>query len=344
MLISKFVKDVFPLVDLQLNQWIDKCDNISDKMLKKQALSSIANKRFHAQGGSVYSLYPGTMLENTISFIVAFQTISDYLDNLCDRADVLDETAFRKLHEAMLDAVDPSPNTHDYYLYYPYKDDGGYLKKLVEECKLKIRSLPSYKIVETPIKNYVKNYSNLQALKHLSTDIRESKLKDWATSLLLPYPALNWWEISAATGSTLGIFILFSAAHNPLLTSDEVYSIAEAYFPWVTGLHILLDYFIDIDEDKKNGDLNFISFYENIEQCKERLIFFLKNSLNKCSALRYPSFHHTVIKGLIAMYLSDSKAKMGLCKHISRSMLNKSGLRTVMYYEVCVLLRRMRQL
>ena len=42
--------------------------------------------------------------KEAIRFIVAYQTISDYLDNLCDRSTSLDPEDFAALHEAMIDA------------------------------------------------------------------------------------------------------------------------------------------------------------------------------------------------------------------------------------------------
>jgi tetraprenyl-beta-curcumene synthase len=46
--------------------------------------------------------------------VVALQTISDYLDNLCDRRGS-PTGRFRQLHLAMTDALDPAGETHDYY-------------------------------------------------------------------------------------------------------------------------------------------------------------------------------------------------------------------------------------
>jgi len=40
--------------------------------------------------------------------------------------------------------------------------------------------------------------------------------------------------------------------------SDELTQVKNSYFPWVQGLHILLDYLIDQEEDRINGDLNFV--------------------------------------------------------------------------------------
>lgn len=339
-LVFKLVKNIFPQVDKELKYWAAIPKNSGDEILARQALLSIRLKRFHAQGGSVYALYPGTNPIVTVKFIVAFQTISDYLDNLCDRANVKDESAFRQLHLSMLDAVDPERDVSDYYKYYPYKNDTGYLIKLVKECRSQVSKLPSYSLVIDTIKKYVHLYSDLQAYKHLSSEIREKCVETWANYYLKKDSIISCWEFSAAAGSTLGIFALFSAANNPSLTIEEVAGLEHAYFPWICGLHILLDYYIDAQEDLQMGDLNFTYYYKNLKQCEERLLFFFEHSLEHCKKLSYPKFHMTIVKGLPAMYLSDPKASLGMNDLLSKNILENCCLETRFYYKLCKIMRR----
>ena len=136
------------------------------------------------------------------------QTISDYLDNLCDRAGITDEQAFRQLHQAMTDALDPEAIPQDYYAYYPFKDDGGYLTKLVTTCQQEIRKLPSYELVKPDLLKFARLYSDLQTYKHVDLSIREQKMTDWLDQYRTSYPQISKWEFAAATGSTLGMFML----------------------------------------------------------------------------------------------------------------------------------------
>lgn len=338
-LITKFIRDVWPEVDCRLNEYRNLLQSAEDTVLVEQALSSMKNKRFHAIGGSVYSLYPDVDLLSAVKFIVSLQTISDYLDNLCDRAGIFDELSFRQLHLAMLDAVDPSLDISDYYLYYPYKSDNGYLRALVKECRNEVMKLPAYDVVKGRIKRLAELYSSLQTYKHLSLDIREDKLNSWTDNYKSDYPDINSWEFSAATGSTLGMFVLFAAAHNPNLTEEEASLIDSAYFPWISALHILLDYYIDSDEDKKAEDLNFTHYYNGLEQCGQRLSYFIEHSINSCLMLRHPSFHLTVIRGILAMYLTDPKAFSEENKSTTRRLIKKGGVKAVLYFNLCRLLR-----
>ena len=341
-MITRFISQVFPLVSRELDHWIAKAEQIPDWELRVQALASIRAKKFHAQGGSVYALYPQNDLPSTVRFIVALQTISDYLDNLCDRAGVMDESAFFQLHLAMEDAIDPGRPLSDYYRYYPYKNDQGYLEQLVTTCRQQLRRQSSYQLVMPEIAESVKHYSELQSYKHLTLKIRETRLRDWARQNLDPANAILWWEYAAATGSTLGMFFLYAVSADPSLNTKLVESIARAYFPWVTGLHILLDYYIDTREDSEMGDYNFTSNYRNSSNCQERLVHFIEQSIRACQKLPNPGFHLTIIRGLLAMYLSDPKALEDQNKEISRNLVRYAGPKCRLYHRCCKLLRTLK--
>ena len=87
-LLGKFIA-AFPAVKRELSRWKSLAQTIPEP-LRTQALLSIEHKAFHCLGGSVYAQYPGVHGQTMLSFVVALQTISDYLDNLCDRLGVCD--------------------------------------------------------------------------------------------------------------------------------------------------------------------------------------------------------------------------------------------------------------
>jgi tetraprenyl-beta-curcumene synthase len=338
-LIIPFVRKVFPLVDSELHHWSTKGISHACPELKEQALASITNKKFHCQGGSIYSLYPTVCKTDFISLVVALQTISDYLDNLCDNAGITDEQAFRQLHYAMTDALDPSAHLKDYYAFYPYKEDGGYLKELVLTCQQKVNTLPSYELVKPNIQKLARFYSELQTYKHLNPSIREEKMLTWIHKNLEYYPQLTPWEFAAATGSTLGMFMLCAAASDKNLTSCTVSEIDSAYFPWISGLHILLDYFIDAAEDQQSGDLNFVAYYTDSSQIISRLTLFIEQAFLQASTLPNPTFHKLIVQGLLAMYLSDSKANQFKEHTIRNAFLKTAGSNTRFLYLLCKFLR-----
>ena len=339
-IIMNFVGRIFPLVDEELDRWRLKAKACPDGILAAQALASIGDKRFHAQGGSVYALYPGVEKRGFVALVVALQTISDYLDNLCDRVGLEDEKAFRQLHLAMTEALSPGVKPSDYYAFYPHREDGGYLVELVMECQQHLAKLPGYPLVQGDVLYLAGLYSELQTYKHLPLALREEKMSQWLDPHLADYPDLSRWEFAAATGSTLGMFMLCATASNPRLSPKEVAQIREVYFPWISGLHILLDYFIDQQEDEGTGDLNFVAYYQERQECGERLGWFLEKSLKHAKKLSHPLFHLTVLEGLLAMYLSDPKAGQEPARAVSVQLLRTAGPRTGLLHGLCRLLRR----
>src|SRR5690606_26865425 len=127
-LTARTVREIAPAVSEEMARWRRAALSIADPFLKSQALASQVHKRFHALGGSVYALLAPGRERRLVTLIVALQTISDYLDNLCDRGPCNDLDAYRLLHQAMLDAVEPGTPPAPYYQRYPHRDDGGYLE------------------------------------------------------------------------------------------------------------------------------------------------------------------------------------------------------------------------
>jgi tetraprenyl-beta-curcumene synthase len=306
-LVYRFYRHVLPDTRAQLEAWRTLATQIPDEELRKQALASINTKQFHCEGGSVYATADLVNRHVLIPLIVAFQTISDYLDNLCDRSTSMDAQDFRQLHQSMLDAVDPSAVPASYYEYHPENNDNGYLALLVRTCQTCICMLPSYNKVQEHVKLLVGLYCDLQVYKHIDLNLREQALYEWWSEHKEKFPSLQWNEFSAATGSTLGVFALFLAAAQKELLIEDVTELYEAYFPYIAGVHILLDYLIDQQEDIDGGDLNFCSYYQSSEEAAERIGFIAEEAKRRSRALRDSRFHGMIVEGLQAMYLSDPK-------------------------------------
>ena len=339
-LLNQFVSIIFPIVKQELGGWMQKAAQSPNPHLRRQALESIQMKAFHCQGGSIYALYPGVNREEAVRFIVAYQTMSDYLDNLVDSLEVRDELAFSQLHLAMQEALNPHAVTSDYYLYYPYREDGGYLVRLVKTCQESLKKLPSYHVVQDEAINMAELYSHLQTYKHLTLEEREAKMLNWINPHLKNYPTITAWEFAAATGSTLGIFCLYAAAFNGQLTVKQGQQIGQSYYPWICGLHILLDYFIDLREDRETKQLNFVAYYEDTETMSKRLLLFVQKSLAQTAFLNHAKFHRTIVQGLLALYLSDEKSQDKEIRSITVNLLRDSGSGVKILHWLCCQLRK----
>lgn len=308
-LMVRVYKYILPEVKTELSGWRRMAEAIPDPELKKQALDSMTAKEFHCQGGAVYAAANLKSRRVLIPLIVALQTISDYLDNLCDRSTSLDPDDFRLLHRSMLDAVTPGSPLCNYYERRREQDDGGYLHALVRRCQACAAALPAYRHVQEGVRRLVSLYGDLQVYKHIERDQREPKLLAWWERHAADYPDLKWNEFAAATGSTLGMFMLFLAASDETLLPEEGEAILRSYFPAINGLHILLDYLIDQAEDELGGDLNFCSYYASQDELEERLQRMVRAARNSADSLPFPRFHRMIVEGLVALYLSDPKVR-----------------------------------
>lgn len=332
---------ILPEVRQRLAEWKKMANKIPNQELKKQALKSIKFKQFHCQGGAVYASLSFEQRHLLVSLIVALQTISDYLDNLCDRSTSFDPNDFRSLHQAMLDAIDPTASLHDYYAYREDRDDGGYLNQLVLTCQSCVCMLPSYHLAFPYVKRLVSLYCDLQVYKHIKWDQREEKLLTWWKQHRDQYPDLKWNEFAAATGSTLGMFMLFTAAAKEMATEQEMEQIMNAYFPYVCGLHILLDYLIDQQEDRDGGDLNFCHYYDDRETILQRMKYIAKQAKNRILGLNHMQFHDMIVDGLQGLYLSDPKvAEQKDVQWVSRGLMKNGTFRLKFLWMNCIWIRK----
>jgi tetraprenyl-beta-curcumene synthase len=153
-------------------------------------------------------------------------------------------------------------------------------------------------------------------------------------------PELKWNEFAAATGSTLGVFMLFLAASHRNYSIEQIENIRDAYFPYIAGLHILLDYLIDQEEDLAGGDLNFCSYYNNRDETIRRITFMVKSARAKILCLEHTRFHRMIIEGLLALYLSDPKIKSQTeVRKISKQLMKNSPITRIFFWVNSVYIR-----
>jgi len=334
---------VLPAVHRAINAWKERARGIPDPELRKQALMSIEQKTFHCEGGAIYGLLAGALRDEAIRFIVAYQTISDYLDNLCDRSTSQDPEDFRVLHEAMFHALKPGAKTRNYYRLHREQADGGYLVALVETCQEVLAKVPSYKQIAPALSELTGYYCDLQVLKHIRVEERVPRLQAWFAGYKKQLPEMTWYEFCACAGSTLGIFCLVSSGFDDGFSRDRADQVKEVYFPWVQGLHILLDYFIDQEEDRIGGDLNFCFYYDSDDMLVGRFVHFIKEADSGVSQLPQAQFHRMINRGLLGLYLADNKVKgQKRMREMARKIGRRGGVLSFFVYLNCWLYQWLR--
>lgn len=319
----KLFGTVLPLARREVARWTRRAQAIPDPYLRRQALDSLHFKYFHALGASVY----GAQLTDPAPlarFAVAYQTISDYLDNLADRdrqPPAQREENLTRLHQAMVDGIRPDPPMGDYYRFHTASRDGGYLEALVTACQEALDALGALAVSGRMVP-LAARYARMQVLKHLEPGRRGAALQAWAQEEAAPWPGVTWWEFAASAGSTLGIFALAAAAGAPEPYLDRLEA---AYVPWVTAYHILLDYLIDLEEDRQGGDFNFVACYPSLEEAEARLLDLAREALRRIDQIPEPAFHRLVMRGLAGLYLADVKAESPLLKPHAQRLLANAG-------------------
>ncbi|MBS4175944.1 tetraprenyl-beta-curcumene synthase family protein [Lederbergia citrea] len=332
-LMNQVYRKIMPVVHKELSYWRSRAEGIPNAELRQQALASIEHKTFHCEGGAIMALTALDQKKAAIKFIVAYQTISDYLDNLCDRSTSLDPEDFAALHESMKDALSIGSIPKQYYRFRDDRDDGGYLEDLVETCQSVLKKVPHYEAVKPFLLELCQYYCDLQIHKHVCTEEREERLMKWFAQNKSMLPDMDWHEFSACSGSTLGIFCLISYALRKDFEEKHAEKIREGYFPYIQGLHILLDYFIDQDEDRAGGDLNFCFYYENEEQMLKRFIHFLDEADRHTKHLPDTKFHKLINRGLLGVYLSDNKVnEQKDVRSIAKKMMKRGGAISYFFY------------
>lgn len=317
---------VIPMVRHYLKDWHLQAQQIPDPELRQQALASLEAKQFHCEGGSIYGLLATGHYREAVRFIVAYQTISDYLDNLCDRSHSLDPEDFSALHESLTDALTPGATDKPYYRIRNNPDDGGYLQALVSTCQAVLSKIPDYATIAPTLHELADYYCDLQVHKHVRVEDRVPRLQRWFSAYQQQLPELRWYEFSACAGSTLGIFCLVAYALDDQLSDELIQQVKNSYFPWVQGLHILLDYLIDQEEDRVNGDLNFCCYYRSSEDMLERFKHFIRNAAKSVAQLPHTRFHQLIHQALLGVYLSDAKVRQQQeVQQMAKQLIHWSG-------------------
>jgi len=304
----RFLTSVVPMASRDLGAIRTRAEAIPDVGLRTEALASIDGKAYHVQGGCILATFlPGSMAKHYVDIVAPLETIYDYLDNLCDRLPGVPPRAYPTLHESLLDALDDRRTPSDYYRDGPLRDDGGYLRGLVEDVRRGLATLPNYAAVRERLVEIGRFYADLQTFKHQIAERRESICDAWYERHRQQFPGLYWWEFAAACGSSMPVFALIYLAAQPQLAEGVVDRTLAAYFPNVSAVHILLDYFIDQQEDREHAELNFVACYASSAEAVERVRRLLATTALRVRSLADGARHDFVLRAMCLFYLTHPK-------------------------------------
>ena len=315
----RFLSSVVPTASARMRAWRVRAQQIADPAIRREALDSLRRKAFHVHGGCVFATFlPAEAAARFVDLVAAFETAVDYLDNLCDRIGAQDEADFRALHESLLDAVNPGAPLREYFRHRR-SNDGGYLDALVTRSQEGFAGIPSFDVVQPGVMDVTRRYCELQAIKHLAPGERERRCAAEFSSVA---PDLSWWEGAAASGSTMATFALLFTAISGGVSAERATAVLDAYFPSFTGLHILLDYFVDQTEDAAHGELNFVNCYPDADDAHAGIERIARGAVDRVATLPDAEIHLFALRAMCGYYCTRptlSKSARGAALEIMRA-------------------------
>lgn len=318
----EFLRRIVPKAERALAQIRRLAEGIPDDRLREQALNSIRSKAYHVAGGCILATFLATAAaDHYVEIVAPLETIYDYLDNLCDRHPDVRVAAYPLLHRAIGDALDPGARPGGYYDLGPSGDDGDYLVTLVRRVQRSLRRLAGHDLLLPLFAEAASLYADMQTFVHLPAGEREEACMTWYARRGARYGGLEWYEFAAAAGSQFQVYApLF------MLFDDRREAIAAAfgaYFPAVSALHVLLDSFIDQQEDRDSGDLNFVALYSSRERFYERAIYLARCAVQLFSSLPNPRDHRFVLRTMTLFYLTHPKVYAQRLDEAARILLKR---------------------
>lgn len=320
----RFMTRIVPLSAASLAAIRERALLIPDEQLRTEALSSIDRKAYHVAGACILATFlPSAAARRYVAIVAPLETIYDYLDNLCDRHPEVGVEAYPILHHAIADALDPIASLRDYYARGPRGDDGGYLRDLVQQTQRALSDVPYLDLLAPHFADAATLYGEMQTYKHYPPGERERRCVAWYERHREQYADIDWHEFASAAGSQFHVYgPLFEAF---LDRPDAIAGTYDAYFPYVSALHVLLDAFIDQAEDREHGELNFSRVYGGAAALRTRLRSLFDAAKARLRTLPGDRAHRFVLDVMTLFYLSHPKVAAQGLEREARGLLRTNA-------------------
>jgi tetraprenyl-beta-curcumene synthase len=298
---------------------------IPDGAPRDGALNALTGKRANIDGAALFWTIPRSRNSDLLSLLVTYEILADYLDCTSERGAHVGVHNGAQLHRAMIEALDPEPELSDYYAFHPWKDDGGYLRALVEHCrKLSVR-LPSYRATK-PLIVRTAHLTQVLALNHEPDAARRKQyLIQWIAQEFPEDNGLAWFEQTAAASAWLTILALLALASEPTCDRLRANAICSVYLPWVSLVGTMLDSYSDVIEDAAGASHSYLSYYQSSERAVARTGELLHRSTVAARQLPDGSRHAVIVSCMAAMYLSKDSVRSEYFRTSTRQIGQAGG-------------------
>lgn len=308
-------------------------DRIRKPGIKLHALDAIDELVFDSEISSVFSVLPNIDIEMAAEVLFSFQVIVEYLNSICLCNTTSDASYFNIIFSSLKDAINlRTESFENYFKFYPSKDDDGFLTILVEKCRQKVRQLPGLEVVRDYISSYLTMFIDLQVQKFSSsTEDREAILKPFASIHERKYSYITLSEFCMAADSTLCIQALLALATDPNLTEDRVSGYSDFFFPWLCGIHKILEGYSDYNDSSSLNNLNSFFQFNNLKEYENRIVYFISNVDS--------TYSKSIYKLLISIYTTIPKAEKGM-NTLTTKALTQAGGRNMFLYNLVIRITR----
>ncbi|HEY2283553.1 MAG TPA: DUF2600 family protein [Solirubrobacteraceae bacterium] len=314
-----------PAISEEIRRWRLRALTIPDAPIREDALASIEHKRGHTDGAALFWILPRRRSRVLLRLLVAYEMIWDFLDCVNEHGAECGPENGLQLHLALVEALDPSASISDYYRHHPWRQDGGYLRALVEACRLGCRALPSYPQAQALVTRETTR-ARVLALNHdLNPACRDASLRQWAELEFGDRQEASWFELSGAASASLTVHVLLALAAEPACTEQELERACAAYFPWLSLVTTMLDSYVDQVEDEANGDHSYIAHYRSPAVAARRVCELIERAAQESRRLRHGSRHAVIVACMIAMYLSRDSARTPAMRATTDRFLEAGG-------------------
>ncbi len=316
---------VFPRVRRELRNRCARAREVPDPVLRGLALAAL-EKRGNIEGACAFATFVSRRRRRSaVRALTAFQATYNYVDMLAEQPCAEPVCNGRRLHEALLVALDPAAPHRDYYEHHPRRDDGGYLRELVDSCREALAALPSYAAVAEPARAAAASIVAFQSLSLGRGPAERDAFVRWARAQTPPDTGLQWWETASARGSSLGVHALIAAAADRGVRPEFVVSLTAAYLTWAGALHSLLDSLVDEGEDSGSAQFSFIGCYVSPQQARARMGRLAARSASELRNLPRGRLHLVLLAGMVASYLSLPEARAPRARAATDSVIANTG-------------------
>jgi tetraprenyl-beta-curcumene synthase len=309
----------------EVERWEGYAAAIPDATIRGDALAALEHKRPNTDGAALLWIIPAQRSPGLLRLLVAYEIMGDFLDSTVERGAHVGVINGSQLHLALVEAVDVDRPISDYYRHHPWRDDGGYLPRLVEACRSGCTGLPSYRNLR-PMLIRAATLAQVQGLNHEpDMTLRRVVLEAWAARETGVDIGVDWYESAGAASAWLTVLALMAVAAEPSSTILHAQIVFLAYFPWIALAATLLDGYDDLVEDRVNKTDSYLARYGSFDVVVRRIEELLRRATHEASSLPEGERHAVIVASMIALYLSKDSVRTLEMDSTSRMLLRSGG-------------------